>query len=106
MFLGVILVTSPGQELEGEVAPLHLVFAGLFTGTAGVLLLISIQIFGFFTCFIGALYLAAEHPDAPFGASLLGFVLGVGFFEEAIKAIPILWRLYRPAAISWRGACL
>lgn len=33
-------------------------------------------------------------------------MLGVGFFEEAIKAIPVLWRLYRPAAISWRGACL
>jgi RsiW-degrading membrane proteinase PrsW (M82 family) len=106
MFIGIILIASPGQEREGEVNPLHLLYAGLFTGTAGVVLLISIQIFGLFTCFIGALYLAAEHPDAPFGPSLLGFVLGVGFFEEAIKAIPVLWRLYRPQSISWRGACL
>lgn len=106
MFLGLIFAASPGQAREGEVEPLHLLYAGLFTGTAGVLLLLIIQVVGLFTCCIGALYLAAMHPDAPFGASLLGFVLGVGFLEEAVKAIPIVWRLYRPTALSWRGACL
>ena len=35
-----------------------------------------------------------------------GFVLGVGFCEEGIKAMPVIWRMYRPSYLSWHGACL
>lgn len=106
IFVGVILLASPGEAYAGEVETLHLVAAGVFTGTAGVLALIAIQIIGLFTCIIGALYLAADDPRAPFGASLLGFVMGVGFLEESIKLIPVMWRIYRLPAITWRGACV
>jgi RsiW-degrading membrane proteinase PrsW (M82 family) len=52
------------------------------------------------------MYLAALDPDAPFGASLLGFFLGVGLCEELIKSLPVMWRLYRPIPAGWREACL
>ena len=112
MFFGVILLASPGKSRESielgaepDVKRLHLLWAGLFTGTLGVVLLVALQVAGLFCC-LGALYLAALHPDAPFGASLLGFVLGVGFCEEGIKAMPVIWRMYRPTYLSWQGACL
>ena len=43
-----------------RVATDHLIVSGIFTGTAGVLLLFGIQFVGFFcVCCIGAAYLAA-----------------------------------------------
>ena len=56
-------------------------------------------------CCIGLWYIAALSPDAPFGPSLLGFVLGVGVCEEITKCIPVLWKL-RHEYIGWREACL
>ena len=63
--------------------PRTVVAAGLFTGTAGVLLLLGLQASRFLCC-IPLFYLAALHPGAPFGASLVGFVLGVGVCEETV----------------------
>ena len=55
---------------------------------------------------LGAMYLAALDPTAPFGASLLGHFLGVGLCEEMIKSLPVMWRIYRPDHCGWREACL
>lgn len=103
VFLGFVVIALPGLPAR----PLHLLLAGLFTGTLGVLLLTVIQVFGMFCfCCLGAMYLAALDPSAPFGASLLGHFLGVGFCEEMIKSLPVLWRIYRPETCGWREACL
>jgi RsiW-degrading membrane proteinase PrsW (M82 family) len=103
VFLAIVTFALP----EFPARPLHLTLAGLFTGTAGVLLLLSIQVAGMFCiCCIGAMYMAALDPSAPFGPSLLGFFFGVGFFEELIKALPVLWLLYRYENVGWREACL
>lgn len=103
VFLGFAIVALPGSPAR----PLHLLLAGLFTGTLGVLLLTIIQVFGMFCfCCLGAMYLAALDPSAPFGASLLGHFLGVGLCEEMIKSLPVMWRIYRPDPCGWREACL
>ncbi|HEV2294406.1 MAG TPA: PrsW family glutamic-type intramembrane protease [Tepidisphaeraceae bacterium] len=103
LFLGFVIIALPGLPAR----PLHLLLAGLFTGTLGVLLLTIIQVFGMFCfCCLGAMYLAALDPSAPFGASLLGHFLGVGLCEEMIKSLPVLWRIYRPDYCGWREACL
>ena len=85
--------------------PRTVVAAGLFTGTAGVLLLLGLQASRFLCC-IPLFYLAALHPAAPFGASLVGFVLGVGVCEEVIKCLPILWMLWRGTLLNWRDALI
>jgi RsiW-degrading membrane proteinase PrsW (M82 family) len=103
IFFGIVVFAIPGFPAK----PLNLVLAGLFTGTGGVLLLLGIQIVGFFCfCCIGAAYLAALDPRAPFGPSLLGFFFGVGFFEEFIKCLPVLFLLYRYEHVPWRTACV
>jgi len=79
--------------------------AALFTGTAGVLLLISLQLARFLCC-VNIFYYAALDPAAPFGASLIGFVFGVGACEEIIKCLPILYRMYNGTLLNWREACL
>jgi RsiW-degrading membrane proteinase PrsW (M82 family) len=78
---------------------------GLFTGTLGVLTLLGIQFFGMFCC-IGLFYAAALSSTAPFGPSLLGFVLGIGICEETVKCLPILWILFRGRLLNWREACI
>ncbi len=103
VFLGFVIIALPGMPAR----PWHLLLAGLFTGTLGVLLLTIIQVFGMFCfCCLGAMYLAALDPSAPFGASLLGHFLGVGLCEEMIESLPVLWRIYRPDTAGWREACL
>jgi RsiW-degrading membrane proteinase PrsW (M82 family) len=44
--------------------------------------------------------------DGDFLVSLCGYVLGVGLFEEAAKALPLLWRLRHYGPPRWRAACL
>ena len=103
LFFAIVTFALPGFPAR----PWQLALAGLFTGTGGVLLLMGIQIFGFVCfCCIGAAYLAALDPRAPFGASLLGFFFGVGFLEEMIKSLPVLFLLYRHDHVPWRTACL
>lgn len=103
VFFAIVVFAIPGFPAK----PLQLLYAGIFTGTGGVLLLLGIQILGFLCfCCIGAAYLAALDPRAPFGPSLIGFFFGVGFFEEFIKCLPVLWLLYRREHVPWRTALL
>jgi RsiW-degrading membrane proteinase PrsW (M82 family) len=85
--------------------PKPVFLAGLFTGTLGVIVLILLQSSRFICC-IPLFYLAALHPDAPFGASLIGFVFGVGVCEEVVKCLPILWMLWRGTLLNWRDAVI
>ncbi len=102
-YFGIVCVALPNFPAK----PLNLLMAGVFTGTLGVILLLAIQVIGVpLFCCIGAWYLAAMSPSAPFGASLLGFFFGVGLWEELIKSLPVVWRLYKPQPFPWREACL
>jgi RsiW-degrading membrane proteinase PrsW (M82 family) len=85
--------------------PKPVILSALFTGTLGVIVLILIQTSRFLCC-VPLFYLAALHPDAPFGASLIGFVFGVGVCEEVVKCIPILWMLWRGTLLNWRDAVI
>ncbi|HEX3357228.1 MAG TPA: PrsW family glutamic-type intramembrane protease [Tepidisphaeraceae bacterium] len=103
VFFLIIFFSIPGFPAK----PLPLLISGIFTGTGGVMLLLGIQIFGF-TCFccLGAAYLAALDPGSGFGPSLIGFFFGVGFLEELIKSLPVLFLLYQYEDVPWRTACL
>jgi RsiW-degrading membrane proteinase PrsW (M82 family) len=85
--------------------PGAVIASGLFTGTLGVLMLIFLQSSRLICC-IPLFYLAAIHPNAPFGASLIGFVFGIGVCEEVIKCLPILWMLWRGTLLNWRDAAI
>lgn len=104
LFLGIVPWAIPVDEDEG-VSPFRLLLYGLFTATIGVGILLTFQYFSACFCIIGIWYVAALSPSAPFGASLLGFILGVGVCEEITKVIPVLWRI-RKDDIDWRGCCL
>jgi RsiW-degrading membrane proteinase PrsW (M82 family) len=93
------------HALPSSVKLKEIVLTAAFTGTLSVLLLLGLQFFGMFCC-IGMFYLAAMHPDSPFGPSLLGFVFGIGFCEETIKCLPVLWKLYRRRLLSWRDSAV
>jgi len=102
IFLAIIALALP---CEADLKVGHLALAGFFTGTVGVALLLTFQELHMCFCCIGVWYVAALHPGAPFGPSLLGFILGVGVSEEITKCIPVLWRIHRQD-IGWREACL
>ncbi len=86
-----------------------LLFAGLFTGTAGIILLLAFQWAAFHmpliiprgiiglvllvVKLIGWSYSLADDPDSNFFLSFLGYTCGVGLCEEIAKAIPMLWRI-------------
>jgi RsiW-degrading membrane proteinase PrsW (M82 family) len=105
--------------------PWHLLAVGLFTATIGILLLLIVQViasitenvmFGggggigviifFVLKLIGFSYRAALDPDNGFVLSFIGFTLGVGLCEEAVKLLPILFRFRQPNDYSWRNAFL
>ena len=100
LFVGLIRFAIPTSVTAREI-----LLTGLFTGTLGVLLLLAAQLFGSCCC-IGMFYAAALDPDAPFGPSLLGFVFGIGFMEETIKCLPILFKLFRRQLVSWRESAI
>jgi RsiW-degrading membrane proteinase PrsW (M82 family) len=100
LFAGIIRLALPTSVRAKEI-----LLTGLFTGTLGVLLLLAAQFFGACCC-IGMFYTAALDPDAPFGPSLIGFVFGIGFMEETIKCLPILFKLYRRQLVSWRESAV
>jgi RsiW-degrading membrane proteinase PrsW (M82 family) len=100
LFVGLIRMALP-TAVRGK----EILLTGVFTGTLGVLLLLAAQLFGSFCC-IGMFYAAALDPDAPFGPSLIGFVFGIGFLEETIKCLPILFKLYRRQLVSWRESAI
>ncbi|MEK7468406.1 MAG: PrsW family glutamic-type intramembrane protease [Planctomycetota bacterium] len=69
----------------------------LFTGTAGIFALLSLQGVAFsgeggILLVFAIMYLLALHPAVGFAGKLIGFTLGVGLLEEGVKAIPLVWR--------------
>src|SRR5262249_22488374 len=51
-------------------------------------------------------YRAAMDPENGFLLSFFGFTLGVGFCEEATKALPLLWHFRKTGGLDFRGACM
>ena len=104
--------------------PQHAFYTGLFTGTAGVLLLLTVQLIAHFMrgrivvprSVIGLIFLLfkgiqvsydlANDPDSGFIPSAIGFTLGVGLCEELCKALPILWHFRTKGTLDWRAACV
>lgn len=120
LFLGLILLVF-GPAFA---SPRQLVLVGAFTGTLGILFLLIVQflaewtqgynlvgrsivvIFFYIAKFIGFSYRAALDSDSGFFLSFLGFTCGVGFCEELVKALPLIWNYRTKATLDWRAACL
>jgi RsiW-degrading membrane proteinase PrsW (M82 family) len=120
VFFGLALLMLPAASTK----PLHVFYTGLFTGTAGVLLLLGVQLIAsgmrgriiIPRSIVGLIFLilkgiqlsydAANDPDTNFFLSAMGFTFGVGLCEELCKALPLLWYYRRHARLDWRGACL
>jgi RsiW-degrading membrane proteinase PrsW (M82 family) len=101
----------------------HLALTALFTGTAGILLLLGLQLLAesaqrtwmsgggvvtllfYIVKFIGFSYRAALDPDNGFAESLFGFTFGVGLCEEIVKALPLVWRIRRKGEVAWQDTC-
>lgn len=102
--------------------PLHIFWAGFFTATVGVFLLMAVQflaalsttglirargILGLIVLLfllIGISYHMALNPNTGVVASFIGFTLGVGLCEELCKAVPMLSANKLGVHYSWRGA--
>ncbi|MCK6474369.1 MAG: PrsW family glutamic-type intramembrane protease [Planctomycetes bacterium] len=119
-FMGLMLALFPlGHDGSGP-----LLTAGIFTGTAGILLLLAFQFVAFHTNgvwirgggvvallfllvkLIGFSYMAAMSADTGWLLSSLGFICGVGFCEEVCKALPVVWHYRTFGTLTWRKACL
>jgi RsiW-degrading membrane proteinase PrsW (M82 family) len=118
-FWGLILTFFPKKTAE----PVHLVYVGLFTGTIGILMLLALQVLSDLTrgwVVVGGLwtlpfwllkliagsYDAALDPNSSFFPSAFGFICCVGLFEEAVKALPVVWHYHTDGSLGWRGAIL
>jgi RsiW-degrading membrane proteinase PrsW (M82 family) len=119
-FFGAGLFLLPRNSTK----PQHAFFTGLFTGTAGVLLLLAVQLIANFMrgriviprSVVGLFFLilkgiqlsydAANDPNSNFFVSAFGFTFGVGLCEELCKALPVLWYYRSRDEMDWRGACL
>src|SRR5262245_16926340 len=97
LFVGVILA-------RGFTASWKLVLVAGFTATFGIAVLFIFQ------DMYGGLYLALLEGGEKAGDGLLlnliGFTLGVGFSEELVKAMPVIFYVRTHRDASWRGACL
>jgi RsiW-degrading membrane proteinase PrsW (M82 family) len=95
LFLGVAIASFP----RGGAAPSVLLGVGFFTATAGIMLLLIVQ--PFFTFTVHDVLEDTKH----FEITVIGYILGVGVFEELAKLVPVLWRVRRGPQ-RWRAACL
>jgi RsiW-degrading membrane proteinase PrsW (M82 family) len=120
LFFGLGLFIMPA----GATKPLHVFLVGLFTGTIGIVLLLVLQFLAshlagriiiprsiigivfLLVQLIGWSYRAALDPSSSFIGSFLGFTFGVGFCEEACKALPVIWNVKTRASLDWRAAFL
>jgi len=105
----------------------HAAAVAIFTGTAGVLLLLGLQavamsymasgmrvrgggviglVIQLVLAFIAFSYRCAMDPDLGFVPSLFGFTFGVGLCEEFCKALPIVLMLRSYRTLGWRGAAI
>jgi RsiW-degrading membrane proteinase PrsW (M82 family) len=95
--LGVVVFVRKGSQAWS------MLLVGVFTGTLGVALLLGVQqIFGISAILDETLL----HPDADLGYRLLGFIFGVGLFEELFKALPLFWYVRYRGKLDWRTACM
>lgn len=108
----------------GNATPVQLLGVGLFTGTLGILMLLTIQwlaklstlfrlrgrgllvVIWLILVAIAFSYSAADDPENGFLLSFLGFTLGVGLLEELCKLLPVLRHYRGGGTLSWRGACV
>jgi RsiW-degrading membrane proteinase PrsW (M82 family) len=102
--------------------PRSILTMGLFTATAGIAVLLLFQLLAnwsqgvwltggsvvvlifYVIKLIGFSYQAAIDPGNGFFLSFIGYTFGVGFCEEVVKALPLLWYYRAPNGQSWRGA--
>ena len=119
-FMGLMVLMFP----PGHASRTHLLWAGVFTATAGIIVLLAFQFManwtqGFYlrgrsivvllfyiVKFIGFSYRCAEDPSNGFLLSFMGFTLGVGLCEELVKAVPLIWHYKTYGTLGWRAACL
>jgi RsiW-degrading membrane proteinase PrsW (M82 family) len=116
LFMGFFLLLSTHNTAE----PLHLLAIGLFTATVGIVFLLIVQMLATLSqglwlrgggiiivlFYIIFSYQAALDPSNGFFLSFLGYTFGVGFCEEVVKALPLLWLYRRPVDSNWRTAFL
>jgi RsiW-degrading membrane proteinase PrsW (M82 family) len=104
LFAGVatagFLTLSAALFTGGKSSPSTLIGVGLFTATAGVVVLLAVQ------SVISPTYHDVLDDTGDFVISLFGYVLGVGVFEEGAKALPLWWRYRHYGPMRWRSACL
>jgi RsiW-degrading membrane proteinase PrsW (M82 family) len=94
------LALTTAMFTANRAPPRALLGVGLFTATAGVVILLAVQ------SVISPTYHDAIDDDSDFLVSLFGYVLGVGVFEELAKAGPLLWRYRYFRPLPWRAAAL
>jgi len=120
VFMGLMFFMFP----PGHAARTHLLWTGVFTATAGILVLIGFQFMAEWTQnwwvrgrsilvlvfyivkFIGFSYRCADDPSNGFLLSFMGFTFGVGLCEEIVKALPLMWHFKNNGTLGWRAACL
>ena len=121
-FMGLMTLMFP----PGHTARTHLIWTGVFTATAGIIVLIGFQFVAnategmwvrgrgiivllfYIVKFIGYSYRAALDPESGFILSTVGFTLGVGLCEELVKAFPVLfhYQTTQDNRWPWRTACM
>ena len=120
-FWGIIIGLFPRGNAESK----DMLLAGIFTGTAGILLLLGIQWIAFNTGgwafhgggkaliillilkFIAFSYYCAMDPSNGFILSFFGFTFGVGLCEEMCKGLVLLYHFKGgKGTLDWRGACV
>jgi RsiW-degrading membrane proteinase PrsW (M82 family) len=112
----VLLLFPPGHTRVWQ-----LLTVGTFTGTAGIILLLAFQWLAFHmplfrggsavTLVLDLIWLIGQSyamalGDHGFVVSALGFTAGVGFCEEACKALPLLFKARTSGFANWRSALL
>lgn len=116
--LGVFLVRPEDSH------PWSILLSGVFTGTAGIVILLLAQLFAAVTqgyilvstnpvimvifwaaWAIGFSYSVASNPDYGFLATFFGFTFGVGFCEEVCKALPLMVYYRGRRTPRWHDGC-
>jgi len=105
---------------EKTAGPMWLLMIGVFTGTAGIIVLFLFQfaaaiatagvrgrsILFLLLWIVGMSYALSSDPDANIVLSFLGYTCGVGFCEELCKALPLVYYFRNVDRTNWKGACL
>jgi RsiW-degrading membrane proteinase PrsW (M82 family) len=94
LLIGVLLFAR-GSARAGR-----LLGVGLFTGTVGVVWLLSAQ------AYFPVSHYEVFHETNDITLHLFGYIIMVGVFEEMAKALPLLWRFRTHGPLRWRSACL